>query len=46
MSGYTEDSAVRREIVLKGSSFLQKPFSVADLTSAIHNALVMRVVRT
>jgi two-component system cell cycle sensor histidine kinase/response regulator CckA len=39
MSGYTEDSAARREILLKGSPFLQKPFSVADLAAAVHQAL-------
>ncbi len=41
MSGYTEDNAARREILLKGSSFLQKPFSVADLSRAIHDALAL-----
>ncbi len=45
MSGYTEDSATRREILLKGSSFLQKPFSVADLSGAVHNALAMKLLR-
>jgi two-component system cell cycle sensor histidine kinase/response regulator CckA len=44
MSGYTEDSAARREILLKGSSFLQKPFSVADLSTAVHQALARVVV--
>jgi PAS domain S-box-containing protein len=44
MSGYTEDSAARREILLKGSAFLQKPFSVADLSSAVRHALVQDVV--
>ena len=39
MSGYTEDNAARREILLRGSSFLQKPFSVADLASAVHERL-------
>ena len=39
MSGYTEDSAVRREILLRGSRFLQKPFSVAELSKAVHDAL-------
>ncbi len=41
MSGYTEDSAARREILLQGSAFLQKPFSVADLSNAVHQALVL-----
>ena len=44
MSGYTEDSAVRREILLKGSPFLQKPFSVADLANAVHHSLVVKAV--
>jgi PAS domain S-box-containing protein len=45
MSGYTEDSAARREILLKGSPFMQKPFSVADLSTAVHHALTQNVVR-
>jgi two-component system cell cycle sensor histidine kinase/response regulator CckA len=44
MSGYTEDSAARRDILLQGSAFLQKPFSVADLSSAVHQALARRLV--
>ena len=40
MSGYTEDSAVRRDILLRGSPFLQKPFSVADLAKTVQDALV------
>jgi len=40
MSGYTEDSASRRDILLRGSPFLQKPFSVADLAKAVREALV------
>ncbi len=44
MSGYTEDSAARREILLKGSAFLQKPFSVADLSTAVHQALARKLV--
>ncbi len=39
MSGYTEDSASRRDILLRGSPFLQKPFSVADLAKAVREAL-------
>jgi two-component system, cell cycle sensor histidine kinase and response regulator CckA len=42
MSGYTEDNAARREILLQGRTFLQKPFSVADLASAVHNALSLK----
>ncbi len=41
MSGYTEDSATRREILMKGSPFLQKPFSVAELSQVVHHALMM-----
>ena len=44
MSGYTEDSAARRDILLQGSAFLQKPFSVADLSNAVHQALASRLV--
>jgi PAS domain S-box-containing protein len=44
MSGYTEDSAARRDILLQGSAFLQKPFSVADLSTAVHQALAVRAV--
>ena len=39
MSGYTEDNAARRSILMNGSLFLQKPFSVADLSSVIQQAL-------
>jgi PAS domain S-box-containing protein len=44
MSGYTEDSAARRDILLKGSAFLQKPFSVGDLSNAVQQALAMRAI--
>ena len=39
MSGYTEDSAARRDILESGSPFLQKPFSVGDLSRAVQQAL-------
>jgi len=39
MSGYTEDTASRREILVRGTPFIQKPFSVADLAKAVHDAL-------
>lgn len=39
MSGYSEDSAARREILMRNSPFLQKPFSVADLAKAVQDAL-------
>jgi two-component system cell cycle sensor histidine kinase/response regulator CckA len=41
MSGYTEDTAERRAILLQGNAFLQKPFSVADLSNAVHQALAV-----
>jgi CheY-like chemotaxis protein len=41
ISGYTEDIAARREMLGRGSVFLTKPFSVADLSSAIQRALSM-----
>ncbi len=46
MSGYTEDSASRRDILLRGSPFLQKPFSVADLSKAVHDVLALRPLLT
>jgi PAS domain S-box-containing protein len=42
LSGYTEHTAARREILSKGSAFLTKPFSVADLSEAVHHALSAR----
>ena len=42
MSGYTEFSAARRDILLEGRPFLQKPFSVAELSIAVHNALLLK----
>ncbi len=44
MSGYTEDSAARRDILRQGSAFLQKPFSVADLSNAVHQVLAVCAV--
>ena len=44
MSGYTEDTAARRDILLKGNPFLQKPFSVADLARAVHEALALKLI--
>ncbi|HLI62932.1 MAG TPA: PAS domain S-box protein [Terriglobales bacterium] len=44
MSGYSEDTVARRDIMLRGSLFLQKPFSVADLAKAVQDALVQRRV--
>ncbi len=42
MSGYTENSAARRDVLLKGSPFLQKPFSVAELANAVHSTLALK----
>lgn len=42
MSGYTEDSAMRRDILSRQAAFLSKPFSVAELSNAIQRALAMR----
>jgi hypothetical protein len=44
MSGYTEDAATRREILLRGSAFLQKPFSVGDLANAVQQVLTVRAI--
>ena len=44
MSGYTENSATRRDVLLKGSPFLQKPFSVAELANAVHTALALKAI--
>ncbi len=44
MSGYSEDSAARRDILSRGSPFLQKPFSVAELAKAVQDALVANLV--
>jgi len=44
MSGYTEDTATRREILLRGSAFLQKPFSVGDLANAVQQVLTVRAI--
>jgi CheY-like chemotaxis protein len=44
MSGYTEDSAARRDILLRGSAFLQKPFSADDLSDAVQQALAVREI--
>jgi FixJ family two-component response regulator len=42
MSGYTEDDAARCDILFRGSAFLQKPFSVGDLSNAVQQALAVR----
>ncbi len=45
MSGYTEDTAARRDILMRGSAFLQKPFSVGDLSNALQQALTLRAIK-
>ena len=44
-SGYTEGTVAQLEMLQEGSSFLPKPFSVADLSSAIHRILALRPYR-
>jgi hypothetical protein len=39
MSGYTDDAVVRHGIGDKGFPFLQKPFSLAALAAAVHQAI-------
>jgi signal transduction histidine kinase/CheY-like chemotaxis protein len=39
-SGYTEDSATRRELLREGTAFLEKPYTVADLARAVQRALM------
>jgi two-component system cell cycle sensor histidine kinase/response regulator CckA len=41
-SGYTEDSIARREMLQGEYSFLEKPFSVSQLSYAIHRVLALR----
>jgi len=38
-SGYTEDTALRRDLMESGRVFLEKPYSVAALSAAIEEAL-------
>ena len=45
MSGYTEDSAARRQILIEGGVFLQKPFSVADLSNTVRSVLAARALK-
>ncbi len=45
MSGYTEDNALRREMLSRENSFLTKPFSVADLSIALQRAFALQAVR-
>jgi CheY-like chemotaxis protein len=36
MSGHTDDALIQRELLKEGPSYLQKPFSRADLVKAIN----------
>ncbi len=44
MSGYTEDNALRREMLSRQNSFLTKPFSVADLSHALQRAFALQAI--
>lgn len=39
MSGYTEDAIMHRGVLVPGTPFMQKPFSVADLASKIEQVM-------
>ena len=41
-SGYTEDNLIRREMMQAGNVFLEKPFSVSELSHAVHRTLALR----
>ncbi len=41
-SGYTEDFVARREMLEDGSAFLEKPFSVAELSDSVRRLLALR----
>jgi PAS domain S-box-containing protein len=43
-SGYTEDSAVRRDLLQSGNTFLEKPYTVAGLAAAVQEALVKQYI--
>ena len=42
MSGYIDDAMTRHGVLESGSPFLQKPFTLAELASAVHEALRRR----
>ncbi len=44
ISGYTEDNAARRDMLSKGSCFLMKPFTVADISQAVDRAIALQSV--
>jgi two-component system, cell cycle sensor histidine kinase and response regulator CckA len=41
-SGYTEDGAARRDLTTDGTTFLEKPYTVADLARTVRRALFAR----
>jgi len=45
MSGYSEYSAMRQDILSRQTAFLNKPFSVAELSSAIQRALALQALQ-
>jgi signal transduction histidine kinase/CheY-like chemotaxis protein len=46
MSGYPDDEVRRRGIIAEPSAFLQKPFTPAELTRRVRDALDARLART
>jgi len=44
MSGYTEDAALRREILNERRRFLNKPFSVAELSATVQRTLAVQEI--
>ena len=45
-SGYTQDNALRREMLSPHNLFLTKPFSVADLSNALQRAFALQGVHS
>lgn len=39
MPGYTDDTITRHGILIQGTAFLQKPFTVDDLTRKVRDLL-------
>ncbi|HEY4962074.1 MAG TPA: ATP-binding protein [Terriglobales bacterium] len=44
-TGYTEDNVARQELLQGGQSFLEKPFSVSELSQAVHRILALQTRR-
>ena len=42
MSGYTDESAIRRGVLDRGAAFIEKPFSSDDLARHVRDALDAR----